>query len=133
MSAVPVAAVGGVGRFRLMSHDGRRHKGEHCAASPSATRLRPGSTSDRVPRGRGSCQLCGSAPRRDYGADVCEAHHVRWLSCGGPDTLGNLVLVCPNHHCAIHRLDAPYDFGAGGFVFGATTKPLTARQHELVA
>lgn len=81
----------------------------------------------------GSCQLCGWAPRREYGADLCEAHHVRWLSRGGPDTLGNLVLVCPNHHRAIHRLDAPYDFGAGGFVFGATTEPLTARQHELMA
>ena len=81
----------------------------------------------------GSCQLCGWAPRQDYGADLCEAHHVRWLSRGGPDTLGNLVLVCPNHHRAIHRLDTPYDFGTGGFVFGATIEPLTARRHELMA
>jgi len=78
----------------------------------------------------GSCQLCGWAPRRDYGADLCEAHHVRWLSRGGPDTLGNLALVCPNHHQAVHWLDAPYDVETGGFVFGATTEPLTARQHE---
>lgn len=60
-------------------------------------------------------------------------HHVRWLSRGGPDALGNLVLVCPNHHCAIHRLDASYDFGAGGFVFGAATKGLITLRHELEA
>lgn len=81
----------------------------------------------------GACQICGWAPRRSYGTDLCEAHHVRWLSRGGPDAPGNLVLVCPNHHRAIHRLDAPYDFGAGGFVFGAATERLAALRHELVA
>ncbi len=81
----------------------------------------------------GACQLCGWAPRRSYRADLCEAHHVHWLSRGGPDTLGNLVLVCPNHHRAIHRLDAPYDFGTGGFVFGVTVERLTALQHDLAA
>ena len=30
----------------------------------------------------GTCQLCGWAPRRSYGVDLCEAHHVRWLSRG---------------------------------------------------
>lgn len=68
-----------------------------------------------------------------HGADLCEAHHVRWLIRGGTDTLGNLVLVCPNHHQAIQRLDAPSDFGTGGFVFRATIEPLTARQHERAA
>lgn len=81
----------------------------------------------------GACQLCDWAPRRGYGADLCEAHHVRWLSRGRPDTLDNLVLVCPNHHRAIHRLDAPYDFGTGGFVFGATGERLRVLQHELAA
>ena len=133
MSAVPVPAVGGVGRFGLMSHDGRRHKGEHCAAPSSATGLQPGSISDWVQGGRGSCQFCGWAPQQDYGVDLCEAHHVRWLSRGGTDTLGNLVLVCPNHHRAIQRLDAPCASGTGSFVFGAKIEPLTARQHELAA
>ena len=81
----------------------------------------------------GTCQLCGWAPRRSYGADLCEAHHVRWLSRGGGDELANLVLVCPNHHRAIHRLDAPFDHGSGGFVFGTGTERLCILQHELVA
>src|SRR5262249_21885785 len=67
----------------------------------------------------GECQICGWAPRRSYGTELCEAHHVRWLSRGGSDTLGNLVLVCPNHHRAIHRCDAPFDFGQNTFVFPA--------------
>jgi len=81
----------------------------------------------------GACQLCGWAPRRCYGADICEVHHLRWLSRGGPDAIGNLVLVCPNHHRIIHNLDAPYDFGIGGFLFGSTTERLATVLHELTA
>lgn len=47
--------------------------------------------------------------------------------------MGNLVLVCPNHHRAIHRLDAAYDFGVGGSVFEADTEQLVVLRHELVA
>ena len=31
----------------------------------------------------GECQICGWAPRTQYGAEICEAHHVHWLSRGG--------------------------------------------------
>ena len=30
----------------------------------------------------GECQICAWAPRRHYQAELCEAHHVRWLSRG---------------------------------------------------
>src|SRR5262249_11631984 len=53
----------------------------------------------------GQCQICAWAPRERYRVELCEAHHVRWLSRGGSDSLGNLVLICPNHHRAIHRCD----------------------------
>ena len=81
----------------------------------------------------GACQLCGWAPRQSYGTDLCEAHHVRWLSRGGPDEIANLLLVCLNHHRAIHRLDAPFDYRIGGFVFGMDTERLRFSEHELVA
>ncbi len=81
----------------------------------------------------GTCQLCGWAPRSSYGADLCEAHHVRWLSRGGPDELANLVLLCLNHHRATHRLDAPFDHGVGGFLFRATVERLCVLRHELQA
>jgi 5-methylcytosine-specific restriction protein A len=79
----------------------------------------------------GECQVCGWAPRQTYGIELCEAHHVRWLSRGGDDSLANLVLVCPNHHRAIHRCDAPFDFGCNAFSFGTMVEPLTRMRHVL--
>jgi 5-methylcytosine-specific restriction enzyme A len=79
----------------------------------------------------GECQICGWAPRRSYGAELCEAHHVRWLSRGGSDDLGNLVLICPNHHRAIHRCDAPFDFDRNAFVFGAMSEAIQKLEHAL--
>jgi hypothetical protein len=79
----------------------------------------------------GECQICGWAPRRQYNEELCEAHHVRWLSRGGNDVLSNLVLVCPNHHRAIHRCDAPFDFEQWAFKFGNGFEPLASKRHEL--
>ena len=80
----------------------------------------------------GECQICGWAPRRSYKTELCEAHHVRWLSRGGADALTNLVLVCPNHHRAIHRCDAPFDFGCNAFIFPAANEPLMRFEHTLI-
>jgi predicted restriction endonuclease len=80
----------------------------------------------------GECQVCSWAPRRSYGSELCEAHHVRWLSRGGNDVLENLVLLCPNHHRAIDRCDAPFDFGRNAFVFAAVIEPLERLNHALV-
>jgi hypothetical protein len=33
---------------------------------------------------------------------LCDVHHVRFWSHGGPTDLGNLVAACPRHHSAIH-------------------------------
>ena len=79
----------------------------------------------------GECQVCGWAPRRHYRTELCEAHHVRWLSRGGSDALANLVLVCPNHHRAIHRCDAPLDFELKAFVFPTTREQLRRLEHDL--
>ena len=58
---------------------------------------------------------------------------MRWLSRGGLDELSNLVLLCPNHHRAVHRCDAPYDFERRGFVFVQTVEALEEQRHTLVA
>ncbi len=79
----------------------------------------------------GECQICSWSPRRTYGAEICEAHHVRWLSRGGTDRLENLVLVCPNHHRVIHRCDAPFDFHSASFVFPKKNEPLLLKRHTL--
>lgn len=81
----------------------------------------------------GRCQICEWAPRARYSADICEGHHVRWLSRGGDDALANMVLICPNHHRAIHRVDAPFDFAAGGFLLGEGIECLSLNRHEIAA
>lgn len=81
----------------------------------------------------GKCQICTWSPRSIYGSDLCEAHHVRWLSRGGIDDQANLVLLCPNHHRAIHRVDAPFDWSNRSFVFKDINEPLVLDRHELQA
>ena len=65
----------------------------------------------------GRCQLCLYDPRGRYGHRLCHAHHIQWLSRGGEDELENMALVCPNHHGAIHRDDATFDYQTLSFGF----------------
>jgi hypothetical protein len=46
--------------------------------------------------------------------------------------LTNLVLVCPNHHRAIHRCDAPFDFGSNAFIFPLAKERLLRFEHPLI-
>lgn len=81
----------------------------------------------------GRCQLCAWSPRTTYSTELCEAHHVRWLSRGGLDAISNMVLICPNHHRAIHAKDAVFDFELNGFVFPAHREPLSLAAHPLAS
>ena len=47
----------------------------------------------------------------------------------GSDELNNMVLVCPNHHSAIHRTDAPLDFDDYSFDFGTHREYLQLKNH----
>lgn len=81
----------------------------------------------------GICQLCGWNPKPLYQRELCEAHHVHWLSRGGDDALHNMVLICPNHHRAIHRTDAPFDWADMSFVFPRNREPVRVSRHTLQA
>ena len=78
---------------------------------------------------QGRCQICLWAPRDLYGTDVCEAHHLTWLSRGGLDELANLALLCPNHHRAVHLCDAPFDFKTLSFDFGGRREGVRVDGH----
>ena len=57
------------------------------------------------------CQICGSVPfNGDLGSDISEAHHIVWLSRYGADCRDNMILLCPNHHAAMHMSDPPPEF-----------------------
>ena len=77
----------------------------------------------------GRCQICLWDPSWKYGEHLCQGHHLHWLSRGGEDSLGNLLLVCPNHHDAIHRCDAPFEYGDLSFHFGNWREALQVDHH----
>lgn len=81
----------------------------------------------------GCCQLCEWNPHTHYGEPLCEAHHIVWLSRGGPDKLSNLILLCPNHHRAMHACDAPLDWSDMTFDFGNGRRELVLVDRHLAA
>ncbi len=82
----------------------------------------------------GRCQVCLYDPRGRYGHRLCHAHHIQWLSRGGEDELDNVVLVCPNHHAAIHRDDPPFDYSSLTFSFAnGLRERLAVNKHLPVA
>lgn len=80
---------------------------------------------------KGKCQICLWNPRNIYGESLCHAHHVHWLSRGGEDCIENLVLICPNHHSAIHGCDAPLDYQDLSFNFGRIKEKIQILEHNL--
>lgn len=77
----------------------------------------------------GHCQICRWDPIDEYGESLCEGHHIQWLSRGGNDALSNLMLVCPNHHRAIHRCDAPIDWSDMAYDFGDHRETVAMDRH----
>jgi hypothetical protein len=78
---------------------------------------------------KGRCQICIWNPRDKYGESLCEGHHMHWLSRGGEDKIENLILICPNHHTAIHKVDAPFDYKELSFQFTAHSEVIKLNNH----
>lgn len=56
-----------------------------------------------VKRANGRCEHCGELGfRKTDGSYYVEAHHIISLSKQGPDTLDNVIALCPNHHREAH-------------------------------
>lgn len=78
----------------------------------------------------GRCQLCGFDSPTLYAADSAESHHICYRSRGGPDTMENLALLCPNHHTVVHATDATFDYGKLQFFFpNGRVEPLCLNRH----
>lgn len=52
---------------------------------------------------RSECQICGHTIQFPDGSRYGEAHHIRPIGKphNGPDTMGNILCVCPNHHAEL--------------------------------
>lgn len=54
-------------------------------------------------RSRGLCEYCGlEGFELPDGSRYVEAHHVLALSAKGPDTIENVIALCPHHHRQAH-------------------------------
>ncbi len=68
-------------------------------------------------------------PVQIYKQPLCHGHHLHWISPGGEDEMENMVLLCPSHHVAVHRCNAPFDCGELAFVFPNHREPLQYNGH----
>ena len=62
-------------------------------------------------RANGVCELCGNpAPFfKKNGEPYLESHHIKALKDGGPDSIYNVVGLCPNCHRKMHSLGLEKD------------------------
>ena len=55
-------------------------------------------------RAKGQCEWCGQPGfQTSDGSFYIETHHIVPLSEGGPDSVSNVVAICPNHHREAHH------------------------------
>ncbi len=77
----------------------------------------------------GRCQVCRWDPLDAYDCALCQGHHIHWLSRGGEDDITNMALLCPNHHNAVHGVDAQFDYKDMAFVFPTHRETLALNLH----
>lgn len=89
--------------------DRRQYNGSFIVRNPNVRRR-------VIARANGSCEYCGELGfLRDDGSRFVEAHHIIHLARQGPDTLDNVIALCPNHHRQAH-------FGKDREIFEAELK-----------
>lgn len=65
----------------------------------------------------GRCQLCGKNAFDEFSVDISEAHHIAHFSDSQNNDSSNIIILCPNHHRLIHKLNPKFDSEKGCFVF----------------
>lgn len=55
------------------------------------------------------CQICGYSFFDHYGIDIAEAHHIEHYSETHNNNASNIIILCPNHHRIIHKLNPIFD------------------------
>lgn len=57
------------------------------------------SVTDKAKHGKKFCEHCRWSPPS---ASILHAHHVIPISCGGADSVENIMVLCPNCHAVAH-------------------------------
>lgn len=80
----------------------------------------------------GCCQLCGKKPFEEFEADICEAHHIEYFSESQNNDSSNLIILCPDHHRLIHKLNPVFDAEKGEFDYGDGKKEKIKLDYHLL-
>lgn len=54
------------------------------------------------------CQICGERIGAPYSTHIAEAHHIEYFSKSWNNDSSNQLILCPNHHRIIHKLDPSF-------------------------
>jgi hypothetical protein len=63
------------------------------------------------------CQICNKSFIEPYGGEIVEAHHIESFSKSHNNNANNIIIVCPNHHRLIHKLDPSFNNESKTFVY----------------
>jgi 5-methylcytosine-specific restriction enzyme A len=55
------------------------------------------------------CQVCAENFGKDRGTDTAESHHIADFISSLNNDSDNIIIVCPNHHTAIHKAHPVFD------------------------
>ncbi len=78
----------------------------------------------------GTCQICNSKPL-DLSVDICEAHHIDFFAKSHNNNASNIIILCPNHHRAIHKLKPQYDPNRMVFIYPDGTEEQISLNYHL--
>jgi hypothetical protein len=60
------------------------------------------------------CQICDEKP---FDSEIVEGHHLNYFSKSINNDSSNIVILCPNHHRLIHKLNPEYNSNEKSFTF----------------
>ena len=80
---------------------------------------------------KGNCQICGCKPFVNINSDLTEVHHIDYFSKFHNNNSSNLVVLCPNHHRLIHKLNPVYDRELKCFVYPDGSKETIVLNYHL--
>ena len=55
------------------------------------------------------CQICGDNFGKKFGANVVESHHIIPFNISLNNDSSNQIIICPNHHRVIHKVEPVLD------------------------
>ena len=82
---------------------------------------------------KGQCQLCSCNPVAVYAADVSEVHHIQHFAASHNNDSNNLIVLCPNHHRLIHKLNPTFNSADQSFELPNGTKLKISLDYHLGA